>query len=32
LTNGKQAFDFEIEFSGVFHKESGFDLLIARPP
>ena len=32
LTNGKEAFDFEIYFSEVFHKKSGFDVVIANPP
>jgi hypothetical protein len=32
LTNGKEAFDFEIYFSEVFHRKSGFDVIIANPP
>ncbi len=32
LTNGKEAFDFEIYFSEVFHREGGFDVVIANPP
>ncbi|MCK7480128.1 MAG: Eco57I restriction-modification methylase domain-containing protein [Candidatus Moduliflexus flocculans] len=32
LTKGKQAFDFEIYFSEVFHGKGGFDVLIANPP
>ncbi len=33
LTNGKEAFDFEIYFSEVFHKKSGgFDIVVANPP
>ena len=32
LTNGKEAFDFEIYFSEVFHRKSGFDVVIANPP
>jgi len=32
LTNGKEAFDFEIYFSEVFHKKGGFDVVIANPP
>lgn len=32
LTNGKEAFDFEIYFSEVFHQKSGFDVVIANPP
>jgi len=32
LTNGKEAFDFEIYFSEVFHRKGGFDVLIANPP
>jgi len=32
LTNGKEAFDFEIYFSEVFHQKSGFDVVIGNPP
>ena len=32
LTNGKEAFDFEIYFSEIFHRQIGFDILIANPP
>ena len=32
LTNGKEAFDFEIYFSEVFHRQGGFDVVIANPP
>jgi methylase of polypeptide subunit release factors len=32
LTNGKEAFDFEIFFSEVFHKRGGFDVAIGNPP
>src|SRR5665213_727191 len=32
LTNGRQAFDFEIYFSEVFHAKGGFDVVIANPP
>jgi type I restriction-modification system DNA methylase subunit len=32
LTNGKEAFDFEIYFSEVFQRKGGFDVLIANPP
>ena len=32
LTNGKEAFDFEIYFSEVFHRKGGFDIVIANPP
>jgi hypothetical protein len=32
LTNDKQAFDFEIYFSEVFHRKDGFDVVIANPP
>ena len=32
LTNGKKIFDFEIYFSEVFHKNGGFDVVIANPP
>jgi tRNA1(Val) A37 N6-methylase TrmN6 len=32
LTNGKEAFDFEIYFSEVFHRRGGFDVVIANPP
>jgi len=32
LTTGNRVFDFEIYFSEVFHKESGFDIVIANPP
>ncbi len=32
LSNGKERFDFEIYFSEVFHKEGGFDVVIANPP
>ena len=32
LTSGKEAFDFEIYFSEVFHRKGGFDVVIANPP
>jgi type I restriction-modification system DNA methylase subunit len=33
LTSGKEAFDFDIYFSEVFHdKKNGFDVIIANPP
>ena len=32
LTNGKEAFDFEIYFSEVFHRKEGFDVTIGNPP
>lgn len=32
LTNGKEAFDFEIYFSEVFHRKGGFDVIIGNPP
>ena len=32
LTNGKQAFDFEIYFHEVFEAKSGFDVVIGNPP
>ncbi len=32
LTNGKEAFDFEIYFSEVFHAKTGFDVVIGNPP
>ncbi len=32
LTNGKEAFDFEVYFSEVFHRNGGFDVVIANPP
>jgi adenine-specific DNA-methyltransferase len=32
LTNGKEVFDFEIYFSEVFHRKSGFDVVLANPP
>ena len=32
LTNGKEAFDFEIYFSEVYHNKGGFDVVIANPP
>jgi adenine-specific DNA-methyltransferase len=32
LTHGKEAFDFEIYFSEVFHRKGGFDVVIANPP
>ncbi len=32
LTNGREAFDFEIYFSEVFHANGGFDVVIANPP
>ena len=32
LTNGREAFDFEIYFSEVFHANKGFDVVIANPP
>jgi hypothetical protein len=32
LTNGNETFDFEIYFSEIFHKDKGFDIVIANPP
>jgi len=32
LTNGKQAFDFEIYFHEVFEDQGGFDVVIGNPP
>ena len=32
LTNGREAFDFEIYFSEIFHAKMGFDVVIANPP
>jgi len=32
LTNGREAFDFEIYFSEIFHAKRGFDVVIANPP
>jgi hypothetical protein len=32
LTNGKEAFDFGIYFSEVFHRKDGFDVVIGNPP
>jgi hypothetical protein len=32
LTTGKEAFDFEIYFSEVFHRKGGFDVVIGNPP
>lgn len=32
LTHGKEAFDFEIFFSEVFHQKGGFDVVIGNPP
>jgi len=32
LTNNKEAFDFEVYFSEVFHEKNGFDIVIANPP
>lgn len=32
LTNGEEAFDFEIFFSEVFHRKGCFDVVIANPP
>ncbi len=32
LTSGKEAFDFEIYFSEVYHKKGGFDVVIGNPP
>lgn len=32
LTRGKEIFDFEIAFSEVFHKGSGFSVVLANPP
>jgi type I restriction-modification system DNA methylase subunit len=32
LTSGKEAFDFEIYFSEVFHQKLGFDVVIGNPP
>ena len=32
LTNDSEIFDFHIYFSEVFHKSSGFDVVIANPP
>jgi type I restriction-modification system DNA methylase subunit len=32
LTKGKETFDFDIYFSEVFHRNRGFDVMIANPP
>ena len=32
LTDNKKTFDFEIYFSEIFHKKSGFDIVIGNPP
>lgn len=32
LTRGREAFDFEIFFSEVFHRRGGFDVVIGNPP
>ncbi|MEK7248875.1 MAG: N-6 DNA methylase, partial [Bacteroidota bacterium] len=32
LTNGREAFDFEIYFSEILHAKKGFDVIIANPP
>jgi type I restriction-modification system DNA methylase subunit len=32
LTSGREAFDFEIYFSEIFHANKGFDVLAANPP
>ena len=32
ITNGREAFDFEVYFSEVFHAKKGFDVVIANPP
>jgi hypothetical protein len=32
ITNDKKVFDFEVYFSEAFHKEGGFDVVIANPP
>lgn len=32
LTNNDEHFDYEIYFSEVFHKNNGFDVVIANPP
>ncbi len=32
LTDGQTAFDFEIYFSEVFHRNGGFDVVIGNPP
>ncbi len=32
LTQSREVFDFEIYFSEVFHKKSGFDVVIGNPP
>ena len=32
MTSNKEAFDFEIYFSEVFHRKAGFDVVIANPP
>src|SRR3989344_390840 len=32
LTDGHRIFDFEVFFSEVFHKNNGFDVVIANPP
>jgi len=32
LTNGNETFDFQIYFSEVFHRNFGFDVIIANPP
>jgi len=32
ITNDNETFDFQVYFSEVFHKKSGFDVVIANPP
>jgi hypothetical protein len=32
LTKGNDSFDFEVYFSEVFHRNKGFDVVIANPP
>jgi type I restriction-modification system DNA methylase subunit len=32
LTEGRKQFDFNVYFSEVFHKKSGFDIVIGNPP
>ncbi|MBA1446013.1 MAG: BREX-1 system adenine-specific DNA-methyltransferase PglX [Chromatiales bacterium] len=32
ITNGKEAFDFKIYFSEVWHQKGGFDVVIGNPP
>jgi len=32
ITNAHEEFDFEVYFSEIFHKNKGFDIIIANPP